>query len=235
MIKRLILIAILLHSIFSFAVEEKIEQPMAVVIDPGHGGNDTGTSIRLSSQLIKESDLTLKLSQKIIHLINEKYAQKIKVIETRNKNHYIPLPKRINVSKEQKADFYLSLHYNSAFSTAISGTEIYFPEDNHKDSKSMSLLDSIKNDLIETGRIKQSLEFSNQLSPFWKASKIKIRRAPFYVLENAETPAILIEIGYLSHPEEQKALLSEKNQDLAAESIVKALVNFKETRDKQIN
>ncbi|MBC7458348.1 MAG: N-acetylmuramoyl-L-alanine amidase, partial [Bdellovibrionaceae bacterium] len=71
--------------------------------------------------------------------------------------------------------------------------------------------------------------------PHWKSAQFKIRRAPFYVLENAEAPAILIEVGYLTNPEEQKTLLTQAHQDLAAESIVKALLDFKETRDKQLN
>ncbi len=237
MIKKIILfIAIPLHAGLCFAIEEKASgHPLSVVIDPGHGGNDQGTSVQASSQLIKESDLTLKLSQKILKIIKEKYPEQINVTVTRTKNRYIPLQKRIDISKQEKVDFYLSLHYNSAFSTTISGTEIFFPEDNKSDARSATILDSIKQDLIETGRIKQSLHFTNSLTPNWKSAKVKIRRAPFYVLEKAEAPAILIEVGYLTNPEEQKVLLTDAHQDLAAESIVKALLDFKESRDKQLN
>ncbi len=235
-IKSLLFIAIPLYCSFSFAIEEKPQHhALSVIIDPGHGGNDQGTSVQTSSRLIKESDLTLKLSQKILKLIKEKYPEQITATVTRTKNRYIPLQKRVDLSKQEKVDFYLSLHYNSAFSTALSGTEIYFPEDNKSDTRSATILDSIKQDLVETGRIKQSLNFTSSLTPNWKSSKVKIRRAPFYVLENAEAPAILIEIGYLTNPEEQKVLLTEANQDLAAESIVKALLDFKESRDKQLN
>jgi N-acetylmuramoyl-L-alanine amidase len=236
-ITRLILfILISVSCALTFATEEKpMGLPLSVIIDPGHGGNDTGTSVTTSSRLIKESDLTLKLSQKILKLIKEKYPEQINATVTRTQNHYIPLQKRVDLSKEEKVDFYLSLHYNSAFSTSISGTEIYFPEDNKSDTRSATILDSIKQDLVETGRIKQSLNFTNSLSPNWKSAKVKIRRAPFYVLENAEAPSILIEVGYLTNPEEQKTLLTETHQDLAAESIVKALLDFKETRDKQLN
>ena len=237
MITRLILfIAIPLYAGFCFAIEEKPQgHPLSVVIDPGHGGNDQGTSVQTSSRLIKESDLTLKLSQKILKIIKEKYPEQINATVTRTKNRYIPLQKRIDISNQEKVDFYLSLHYNSAFSTAISGTEIFFPEDNKSDTRSATILDSIKQDLVETGRIKQSLQFTNSLTPNWKSAKVKIRRAPFYVLENAEAPSILIEVGYLTNPAEQKVLLTEAHQDLAAESIVKALLDFKESRDKQLN
>lgn len=237
MITKLILfIAIPLYTGLCFAIEEKPSgQALNVVIDPGHGGNDQGTSVLAASKLIKESDLTLKLSQKILKLIQEKYPEQISAQVTRTKNRYIPLQKRVDLSNKENVDFYLSLHYNSAFSTALSGTEIFFPEDNKSDTRSATVLDSIKQDLVETGRIKQSLQFTKSLTPHWKSAQVKIRRAPFYVLENAEAPALLIEVGYLTNPEEQKVLLTEAHQDLVAESIVKALLDFKESRDKQLN
>ncbi len=235
--KSILFILISLFSLLSLAIEEKLlsDRPLIVVIDPGHGGNDQGASIKTSLRLIKESDLTLSLSQKIIKLIKDKYPQQITATVTRTQNRYIPLQKRIDFSNEEKVDFYLSLHYNSAFSTSISGTEVYFPENNKSDTRNNTILESIKQDLVETGRIKQSLIFSHQFSQSWKNAKVKIRRAPFYVLEKAAAPSILIEVGYLTNPAEQKALLTETNQDLAAESIVKALLDFKETRDKQLN
>ncbi len=219
------------------AIEERLlsSHQLVVMIDPGHGGNDKGTSVKTADRLIKESELTLNLSQKIIKIIKEKYPDQINATVTRTQNRYIPLQKRIDLSNEEKVDFYLSLHYNSAFSASISGTEIYFPENNKSVSSSNNLLDSIKQDLVETGRIKQSLNFSHQLSQGWKNTNVKIRRAPFFVLEKADAPSILIEVGYLTNPIEQKALLNEMNQDLAAQSIVKALLDFKETRDKQLN
>ncbi len=210
-------------------------RPLSVIIDPGHGGNDIGTSVKFSSNLVKESDLTLKLSQKIIKIISEKFPEQITAIVTRSKNSYMPLQKRIDLSNHEKVDLYLSLHYNSAFSNALAGTEIYFPEDNKPDHKSDTILESIKHDLVETGRIKQSLNFVDKLAPRLKSEKVKIRRAPFFVLENAQAPALLIEVGYLTNPIEQKSLLTEENQDSTAESIVKALLDFKESRDKQLN
>ena len=220
----------------AFSTPAKLEAPpLRVIIDAGHGGNDQGASIQLSTQLIKESDLTLKLSQKILKIIKEKYAEKIQAFVTRTSNRYVPLQKRISLSRSEKTDFYISLHYNSAFSSALSGTEIYFPENNKMDDRNLPILDSIKQDLEETGRIKQSLNLTKFFVPHWKSSQVKIRRAPFYVLEKADAPALLIEVGYLSHPEEQKTLLSDIHQDLAAESIVKALLDFKENRDKHLN
>jgi N-acetylmuramoyl-L-alanine amidase len=237
-IKRILpLLFIIASSSLAFAIEEKPMLPprLNVIIDPGHGGNDQGTAVKLSSRLIKESDLTLKLSQKILKIIQEKYPQQIAASVTRFQNRYIPLQKRIDISKTERVDFYLSLHYNSAFSTSLSGTEIYFPEDSKSSSRADTILDAIKQDLVETGRIKQSLSFTHMLVPHWKTAQVKIRRAPFYVLENAAAPALLIEVGYLTNPSEQKALLKEENQDSAAESIVQALLDFKETRDKQLN
>lgn len=207
---------------------------MNVIIDAGHGGNDKGAVTSVNSNLIKESDLTLKLSKKIISLIDEKYSHEIKAHATRTKNNYLSLSQRIQSYKNEPVDLYISLHYNSTFSESISGAEIYFPEEN-KPRASLSVVEAIKQDLIETGRIKKSLHFSSLLTPEWKSSPLKIRRAPFYILDKSPSPAILIEVGYLTNPAEQKKLLSAQNQEEVAESIVKALLNFKEIRDNQLN
>lgn len=200
------------------------------MIDPGHGGNDKGATIALQTASIKESDLTLSLSKKIVSLIQEKHSEKINVQVTRTKNQYVSLPQRLQ--SQEPIDLYLSLHYNSAFSEALSGTEIYFPQES-KLPPSLSVLEAIKQDVMETGRIRKSLNFSHVLSPTWTSSKVKIRRAPFYILEKATSPAILVEVSYMTNPSEQKTLL--QNQDQVALSIVTALLNFKELRDSTID
>lgn len=206
-----------------------------VLIDPGHGGQDKGATIlHNSTQLIKESDLTLSLSQKILNLIQSQYSHVIDAEVTRTGNQYVSLPERVKRAQSSQLDLYISLHYNTAPSNNLSGTEIYFPQEN-KIQESLPVLEAIKQDVIETGRIKKSLQFSQLLSPEWKLTQLKIRRAPFYILDKSPVPSILIEVGYLSNPQEQKKLLKHQNQDLVAESIVKALLNFKENRDNQLN
>lgn len=204
--------------------------PLNIIIDPGHGGNDKGAT----SGSAQESDLTLKLSQKIISLIQDKHADQIQARTTRTRNHYVSLPQRVQFLSEEQPDLYLSLHYNSAFSESLSGTEVYFPQEN-KPATSLTVLDFIKQDLIETGRVKKSLQFSQMLSLDWPMPTLKLRRAPFYILEKSSSPVVLIEVGYLTNPAEQKRLLSAQTQDAAAESIVKALLNFKEIRDNSVN
>lgn len=208
---------------------------MSIVIDPGHGGNDQGTSIIMNSSLIKESQLTLNLSQKILALIKIQYPEQFNISVTRENNNYIGLQKRVDFTLNQDADLYISLHYNSAFSEAISGTELYFPAGttpNLKKTQELGVLESIQNDLVETGRIKQSLSFAKILPAYWSAPKIKIRRAPFYVLEKSHSAALLIEVGYLTNSNDKNLLLADRHQDQAAESIVKALVSYKEMSDK---
>lgn len=229
-------------SLFSFSYSalalEEARHHLNVIIDPGHGGNDQGATIlqNQKSIFIKESELTLDLSRKILDLIHEKYSHELNAQLTREGNQYISLPKRIQFANKENADVYVSLHYNSAFSHAISGAEIYFPQENKiPDDKSLSVLESIKQDIIETGRIKKSLSLTELLAPEWKLNKVKIRRAPFYILEKSNSPAILIEVGYLTNNREQKTLLNIQSQQSVAESIVKALLSFKEIRDKQLN
>lgn len=230
---------ICIYSLHAFASSMTIPfKKMSVVIDPGHGGNDQGTSTLLNSLVIKESNLTLSLSQKILNLIKNQHADQFNISVTRENNKYIGLQKRVDFTLNENADLYLSFHYNSAFSESISGTEIYFPAgttQNLANSLELSVLESIQKDLIETGRIKQSLSFAKILPAYWPAPKIKIRRASFYVLEKSHSAALLVEVGYLSNASEKNLLLAEHHQDQAAESIVKALVTYKEMSDKHRN
>jgi N-acetylmuramoyl-L-alanine amidase len=231
-------------TLFNSLVYASVNRKFSVLIDPGHGGSDRGASVKNGNNVINESSLTLKLSQKIILLINKNYSDVIEVSTTRDLKKYVSLQKRAEINIEQKNDLFVSLHYNSSFSGSVSGTEIYFPaQAEKKDSSSETILDYIKNDLNETGRIKKSLSFAKIIPAFLNSThqqdltrtKIRIRRAPFYVLENTNSAALLIEVGYLTNESDQAAILSAHHQNQTAESIVKAIVQFKEMSDKPAN
>lgn len=200
-----------------------------VILDAGHGGQDKGTSYQ---NKIFESDLTLTMTNKIFNILKDKFYPFSEVHLSRSNNQFIALNERAHISKEKNADLFVSIHFNSSYLSSMQGMEIYIPSSGIT-SNSQFIIDQIKQDIEETGKINQSLEFAHILQDHWNLSKSSIRRAPFVVIENNTTPSVLVEIGYLSHNEEGPWLIDQNNHDKMAEQIASAIITFKESRDKK--
>ena len=212
-----------------------------VVIDPGHGGVDGGTS----RGTFKESAIVFEIAEKIQKKLSEN--SDIKVFLTRGAARGISLEDRVQVAKQKNADLFLSLHANSSTSTKVSGMEYYFsakqpatvllkqqPSDNK-----LQIVDVIKKDLIDFGKTKQSLDFSKKIQAAAKtylnlenfgthrSASSKIRRAPFYVIENTEMPAVLVEVGFISNQREARKLVTPEYQDELARALSAAIQDYK--------
>ena len=124
MLKYLIFYSLFFIPSFLFA------EPFQLIIDPGHGGSDFGATVINEKARLKESELTLSLALQIQKIAAQKYSKELKVILTRSKNNYIALDERVKSINQN--DLLLSIHYNSADSPQIYGTEIYFPENQTK-------------------------------------------------------------------------------------------------------
>lgn len=221
-------------------------QALTVLIDPGHGGEDNG-AIHFD---IKEADITLKLSQKILELnklkIKQRQTQKINFITSRNKDQSLDLRDRVLKSKSENVDLILSIHANSNPDETIEGVEIYYentlpPEQEmqrlafwenqnwkNKSSEDKGDILSIKLDLEKNAKIYESSQIANKLKEFLQTKGIssKVKQAPFYILSESSSPALLIEIGYLSNPQEAKRLTSQKYQNNLASYLHEFLSNY---------
>lgn len=197
-----------------------------VVIDPGHGGNDKGATVEFNQKTIRESDLTLSLAKKIKQLADKKYSNSLQIVLTRHQNNYLPLNERFPHYK--MVDLQISLHYNSAASTQISGSEIYFPQIKLKDenSKHDSDVTEILNDVIETGRIQKSLTLAESLGRNWPLGLFKIRSAPFFILEKSPVPTLLLEVGYLTNQHNLDLLMKNETQNKIAEHILNSIMTY---------
>lgn len=195
----------------SFKLTPK-EKPLIVIIDPGHGGQDHGTSV----DGIHEKDLVLLVSEEL-----KKQAQfhNIQLHFTRNKDEFIDLKSRVEVQKNEKADFYLSLHINAIHdanekTSAKSGIEIYY-------SNLLTQKDTLAN-FYTAKTFAQS--FSNHIN-----EKVKFLPAPFYVLKEVNCPSILIECGFLSNEEDRKKLLDSAYREELAKAILLSIREIKRT------
>jgi N-acetylmuramoyl-L-alanine amidase len=209
-------LSILFISWIAFSSEKKFN----VVIDPGHGGADSGTV----HNKIKESDVVLQISKKILDLLHQK--NDVTTVLTRTENKYISLEDRIKKNENKKdIDLFVSLHANSSVSSSIQGMEIYFQPDQTK--KSETITQTIIEDLESIGKTKSSWQFAQSLQSAWSLSPSVIRRSSFFVVEKTDSPSVLVELGYLSNPKEAEKLKSATYQSLIAETIVKSIIDYK--------
>jgi N-acetylmuramoyl-L-alanine amidase len=229
--------------------------PLHIMLDPGHGGIDTGAA----KGKLRESEIALKVALKLADLL--RHDPRFKVSMTRTKNVTLTLPQRTEAAKEAGADLFLSIHLNSSTDPRVHGKEFYFQNQLPADEEAMFLasrenaenevkehdsskerlsaksdLKQIIEDLQRNERILSSSELSRFLFENWisqgRRKKTAIRQAPFYVVSNTHTPSVLVEVGYLTHAEEGPRLARDDYQSELAQSLYKGLTKFKETVDK---
>lgn len=240
---------------------------LEVMIDPGHGGVDTGTA----HSGLREKDLVLKVAGYLKTLLQDNPLYDVKM--TRTNDRQVSLSDRVKKAEAAQADLFLSLHANSNPSTRVKGMELYFQnslppdeesvllaaQENHIERSPSSATGSDKiaaelgteiaadtpskksdvlaivEDLHRQYRAKSSLAMTQLLSKNWleseQASNAVIKQAPFYVVSKTTMPSVLIEVGFLTHPEESKRLASPKYQQEIAQKIYKAIGQYKEMMD----
>jgi N-acetylmuramoyl-L-alanine amidase len=213
-----------------------------VVIDPGHGGHDTGA---IGKQGTREKDVTLAISKK---LAEELRGRGLEVILTREDDRYLKLESRAELANEVRGDLFISVHCNSAANRKLRGVETYTlnissdrysirlaARENASSEKGISDLQFILADLAtkantgESTRLATQVQKSlvGQLSREYTGIKdLGTKEALFYVLLGVKMPAILVETSFLSHAEEETRLASEEYQDEVAQAIAQGVEDF---------
>ncbi len=177
---------------------EKIKGKV-IVIDPGHGGNDTG-ALRNG---ILEKDLTLQIALKVRDILRERGLQYI--IMTRTSDTTLTLDDRVQTSNNSHADIFVSIHINASVKSEIKGIEThYYTENGYEVAKVLhkELMENI--DAMDRGLFKSK----------------------FYVINHTEAPAVLLELGFISNESERNALTSEKRQDDSARAIADGIIKY---------
>ena len=136
---------------------------------------------------------------------------------------------------EKPADLFLSLHINASNSKKANGMEVYFDtQQNNSKTNGMNnmtndaMLNEILVDLSESGRNKSSQLYAETLRELWTLGPSKIKRVPFFVLNNNSAPSVLIEAGYISNAQESELLASSQHQEIIADKIIKSLLTYKQ-------
>jgi N-acetylmuramoyl-L-alanine amidase len=180
----------------SFKGLEPIEKKMRVVIDAGHGGSDNGVVV----DDIMEKEITAAISRKVKFLNRNK---SVEIIILRNSDKFISLSDRVEKINELKPDMVISLHANFDQDSTINGFEVFVGEKNVENSNSKDIAESMYNSTPKS------------------LSKREVKETNLYILNNVECPAVLLEVGFLSNPQDREYLTSQLGQQRIAEMILK--------------
>lgn len=227
-----------------------------ICIDAGHGGKDPGAS----GLKVQEKNLVLSIALKLGRMVKEKYPD-IKVVYTRDRDVFIDLDKRGKIANDHKADLFISIHINSSKVKSPHGLETYVlglhrsKENLEVAMKENSVIKyekdySLKYAGFDPTRVESYiifsliqnlyLEKSLNLAAFVQEEMVEatrrtdrgVRQAGYLVLKDAAMPAILIEAGFISNPEEERYLCTQAAQTKIAASICKAIGKYKANIEK---
>lgn len=253
-----IILSFLLLLISNFVFSQK---KFTLVLDAGHGGSDHGAN-RTYSDIgrIAEKDITLAITLKVGAMLEKN--RDFKVIYTRKIDEYHSLSDRTNLANRSKADLFVSIHCNSSARPTAYGTETYVqgPNQNNEnlevakrendviflDEKDKQTFGSYNPDSPESLialKLQQSkyLESSLLLGGLVednfvnkdKRSSRGVFQKNLHVLRMNAMPSVLIETGFINHPEESHYIASEKGQEEIAESIYNAIIDYKKAIDRK--
>lgn len=213
-----------------------------IVIDPGHGGKDPG-AIAFD---MKEKDIVLKTGHRLAAHLRESLGAT--VILTREGDSFLPLEERTAIANTNSADLFVSLHINAHPSPDIRGFETYFlnlttnaeamrvaARENATSTHQLSDLQDILSDILRNARINESSRLADQVhqsidagfsETHFTVKDMGVKQAPFYVLIGAEMPAILIEIAFISNPDDARLLGDDDFIDKLAKEVSRGIVEY---------
>jgi len=218
------------------------------VVDPGHGGDKDGA---VSAEGVREKDLTLQIARRLKKLLEKAGAR---VVLTRDADGAVALPQRAALANAEKADVFVSIHLNAMPGPArqrAHGVETYFLSADASDASATAVaarenadrlagepevdrsdaVAGILADLEDT----ENLAESSRLAYALHESVVRaagsedrgVKQAPFYVLAGARMPAVLVELGFLSHPREGRRLRTASYQEALARGLAEGIAAWR--------
>lgn len=226
-----------------------------IVIDAGHGGHDTGAI----GGGKREKDLVLQIAKRLEKQLKERGFP---VHMTRKDDRFLKLPQRTKIADTKKAVAFISIHANAVpkkKQNKIQGVETFFLQktrdarskriaerENKAVLKGMSqlsrnvVLDSVLSGpkIVESNKLAIDVQRRIMTNLHTRYKGVKdggVRHAPFWVLVGASRPSILVEVGYISHPQERKRLFLPRYQELIAKGIAEGVEIYLDNRKKEID
>ena len=214
-----------------------------IVIDPGHGGHDTGT---IGPTGFMEKDLSLDVARRLGKLLVEQFGAE--VVYTREDDTYVPLENRTALANEKQADLFLSIHANSSRKSSVRGIETFYlnvtndPEalelasrENALAQTSVHELQDIVRKITRNEKLAESRELARGIQESLykelrkRSREIKsrgVKQAPFVVLIGANMPSVLAEVAFLSNREDEQLLKSPQGRQAVAEALLAGMTDY---------
>ena len=230
-----------------------------IVIDPGHGGKDSGT---MGTKRYKqyEKHIALAISLKLGNYIAKSYPE-IELVYTRKTDVFLELKERTELANQSDADLFISIHCDGFTNPKASGASVFvmgmsklkanmdvairensviYMEDNYKDKYEgfdpQSAESYIVFSLMQNTYLGQSISFAENVEKEFairaKRKSRGVKQAPFYVISRVNMPSVLIECGFLTNPKEEDYLNTTIGQDYISSAIFRAFRSYKENIDK---
>jgi N-acetylmuramoyl-L-alanine amidase len=227
-----------------------------IVLDAGHGGHDSGA---VGPGGLMEKELVLEVTKRVARLLEERFN--VKVLLSRDSDAFVTLKDRTSYANRERADLFVSIHANAHRVVASEGLEVYFLSSEATDNAARQVAaaeNSVvqlekpaagrangKSDVVRTMlwdlaqadfQAESSRLAETVLDSMTQALRIPnrgVKQAGFYVLGGAAMPAILIEIGFVTNPKEEKKLKDSKYRDEIARAIVSGLGDYKRAWDQR--
>jgi len=215
-----------------------------VAIDPGHGGEDEGAHA-FGVDGTKEKDITLAVARRLKTMLEGRLG--VRVLLTREDDRGVALDRRTSLANNNKADLFISLHANASPRRSLAGATIYsaaFATAAARDAAAegservptfaggLRDIQLVPWDLAQTHHLDQSTMFAGmllqQLTDRVPLAQTPVETAPLRVLASANMPAVLVEMGYLTNPEQDRLLTSDAFQSAFAQGVYDAVVKFRD-------
>ena len=222
-----------------------------IVIDPGHGGRDPGTHGLFSN----EKDVVLKISLELKRILNENMPD-VEVVLTRSDDSFPSLTQRSKIANDLEADLFISIHANWLSNPNVKGTETYVMgtqnigrnfevakrensvilleenyEETYQNFDPKSIESYILFSLTQNAFHEKSVQFARLVEKQFKERvgrrSLGVKQSSLYLLWSTAMPSVLVEVGYLSNPKEEKYLNDKRNQVYIASGIYRAFKEYK--------
>lgn len=214
-----------------------------IVIDPGHGGHDTGT---IGPEGLEEKNVVLDVGLRLRKLIQQRMGSE--VIMTRSDDTFIPLEERTAIANQRGADLFISIHANASRDASARGIEVYYlnftsdpnslevaARENATSQESVYQLQSLIKKIALTEKIQESSQFARQVDQSLESATARtgneqpdrgLKKAPFVVLIGANMPSILAEISFLTNPRDEHLLGESNYRQQIAEGLYRGIARY---------
>lgn len=246
--------------VFPFSLNSIEARDFVVVIDAGHGGHDPGAIGRYSKEKNINLNVALKLGQQI-----KQYCSDVKIIYTRKSDVFIPLDRRAEIANDAKADLFISIHTNSvAKNSRVNGAStwtlglaksaanlevakrensVILYESDYKtryagfnpNSAESYIIFEFMQDKYMSQSVHLASLVQKEFRQTCRRSDRGVHQAGFLVLKASAMPSILVELGFISNPNEEKYLNSEKGSSTLAKGVFRAFLTYKREQEIRLN